>query len=46
MRVIQIETLPAGKAIVTIDTLTHAVSEGGGAAVPRDALHRRVAFAY
>jgi hypothetical protein len=30
MRFVQIETLPAGKALVDIDKLTHAVPEGEG----------------
>ncbi len=30
MRFVQIETLPAGRALVDIDKLTHAVPEGEG----------------
>jgi hypothetical protein len=39
MRFVQIETLPAGKALVDIDKLTHAVSEGQGSRLFLGAQH-------
>lgn len=39
MRFVQIEILPAGKALVDIDKLTHAVPEGGGSRLFLGAQH-------
>ena len=39
MRFVQIETLPAGKALVDIDKLTHAVPEGEGSRLFLGAQH-------
>jgi hypothetical protein len=39
MRFVQIETLPAGKALVDIDKLTHAVPEGDGSRLFLGAQH-------
>jgi len=39
MRFVQIEMLPAGKALVDIDKLTHAVPEGEGSRLYLGAQH-------
>ena len=39
MRFVQIDILPAGKALVDIDKLTHAVSEGSGSRLFLGAQH-------
>lgn len=39
MRFVQIETLPAGKALVDMDKLTHAVPEGEGSRLFLGAQH-------
>ncbi len=39
MRFVQIETLPPGKALVDIDKLTHAVTEGEGSRLYLGAQH-------
>jgi hypothetical protein len=39
MQFVQIETLPAGKALVDIDKLTHAVPEGEGSRMFLGAQH-------
>lgn len=39
MRFVQIETLPAGNALVDIDKLTHAVPEGEGSRLFLGAQH-------
>lgn len=39
MRFVQIEILPAGKALVDIDKLTHAVPQDGGARLFLGAQH-------
>jgi hypothetical protein len=39
MRFVQIETLPAGKALADIDKLTHAVPEGEGSRLFLGAQH-------
>jgi hypothetical protein len=39
MRFVQIETVPAGKALVDIDKLTHAVPEGEGSRLFLGAQH-------
>ena len=39
MRFVQIETFPAGKALVDIDKLTHAVPEGVGSHLLLGARH-------
>ena len=45
MRFVQIEMLPAGKALVDIDKLTHAVPEGEGTRLFLGAQHIDVPFA-
>jgi hypothetical protein len=39
MRFVQIDMLPSGKALVDIDKLTHAVSEGAGSRLFLGAQH-------
>ena len=39
MRFVQIETLPAGKALVDIDKVTHAMPEGAGSRLFLGAQH-------
>ncbi len=39
MRFVQIETLPAGRALVDIDKLTHAVPQDGGSRLHLGAQH-------
>jgi hypothetical protein len=44
MRFVQIEMLPAGKALVDIDKLTHAVPEGDGSRLFLGAQHLDVPY--
>ena len=39
MRFVQVEMLPSGKALVDIDKLTHAISEGDGSRLFLGAQH-------